>query len=285
MNKKTKVILWILKIIPDYFFNLIIFWLKVGYFPNFKRPKSLNEKINFLKLYGENKIMSLFADRLKVRDYVVNKASNCKLINILWEGFDFSLDVYNSLPMKFVLKANHGSGMVKVVDKNYDKYENLKLLCDYWKTIDYGMLTRQQFYSKIEKKIIVEEFLQFQDGVPPDYKFFCLNGKVQFVQVDLNRFVNHTRLIFDAEFNKLDMKILYENTGVIDKPSLFLEAKEIAEQLSIDVDFLRVDLYILDDKIVFGELTNTPGNGFEPIIPQQNDFYYGTLLELKKDKV
>lgn len=275
MSEKTKVILLILKIIPDYLFNFLIFWFKVGYLPNFKKPKSLNEKINFIKLYSENKIMSLFADRLKVRNYVVHKAPNCQLVNILWEGIDFHVDIYNLLPVKFVLKANHGSGMVKVVDKNYDNYENLKLLCDNWKTIDYGMLTRQQFYSKI----IVEEFLQFQDGVPPDYKFFCLNGKVHFVQVDLDRFVNHTRLIFDAEFN---MKILYENTGVIDKPSLFLEAKEIAEQLSNDVDFLRVDLYIFKDKVVFGELTNTPGNGFEPIIPQENDFYYGSLLELKK---
>lgn len=115
-------ILKILRIIPDKLFNTILFIKKLKYFPKFKKPRSFNEKINYIKLYSRNQLREIVADRIKVRKYVENKNTSCKLIPLLWEGKYFNKEVYDSLPNKFVIKANHGSKMVKIVDKNRTNY-------------------------------------------------------------------------------------------------------------------------------------------------------------------
>jgi hypothetical protein len=273
-----------LNFLPDRIFNKLFFLYKNKYWPNFKKPQSFNEKINYLKLHSKNPLRALVADRLKVRDYILKKAPECELIPILWKGDIFTQEVYESLPQKFVLKANHGSGMVKIVDKTVDDYEVLYMLSEQWKKIDYGKITRQSFYDNIEKIIIVEEFITFKGDVPPDFKFMSFNGKIEFIQIDIDRFSKHTRDIYDSNFNKLNFTLEYPNSNkTINKPKLFEKSKKIVTQLADDFDFIRVDLYILDDKIYFGELTNTPGNGYDRFIPKDMDFKFGKKIIFKKE--
>lgn len=276
-------ILKILLIIPDKIFSSILFLFKLNYIPKFKNPRSFNEKINYIKLYSNYKLRELVADRVKVRDYVKSKNTACNLINLLWQGKDFSYDVYNNLPSKFVVKANHGSGMVKVVDKNEITYDQLIKDIKWWLKFDYGKLTRQWVYKNLEKKYIVEEFINSGFNDIPDYKFFCINGKVELVQVDLDRFHEHKRNLYTRNFELLDAELFYKKGYHIEKPILFSKAVEIAERLSEDFDFIRVDLYILDNAIYFGELTNTPGNGFEFFKPRKFDFDLGDKIKFIKE--
>lgn len=276
-------ILKILLIIPDKIFTLILFVIKLKYWPRFKNPRSFNEKINYIKLYSNYKLREVVTDRITVRKYVASRNTECNLINLLWEGENFSYDVYDKLPSKFVIKANHGSGMIKIVNKESSGYDNVISEISEWLKFDYGKLTRQWVYSNIEKKYIVEEFIECEHNDLPDYKFFCINGIVELVQVDLDRFHDHKRNLYTREFERLDVKLFYKKGYDIKKPKLFEKGVEIAERLSEDFDFIRVDLYILEDKIYFGEMTNTPGNGFESFDPRSFDFELGNKIKLIKE--
>ncbi len=267
--------LHLLLLIPDKIFNKILFRIKVGYWPNFDKPRSLNEKINYIKLRSNYSLREVVADRIKVREYVKKKSPECTLIKILWNGMIFSEEVYKKLPDEFVLKANHGSGMVLIVDKSQYTYNDIKKVINGWQHYDYGKLTRQRVYKNLKKLIIAEELIEPDKGSLTDYKFFCINGDIELVQVDLDRSENHVRNLYDKHFNRLDAKLLFEDGYDIKKPELYRKALTIAEKLSKDFDFIRVDLYITEDKIYFGELTNTPGNGFEPFVPEELDYKLG----------
>lgn len=273
----------IFSFIPDYIFNKLLFRYKIGYWPNFKAPKSYSEKINYIKLYSNNKLRKVVADRIRVREYVKEKAPNCELINILWEGSIFTEDTYNNLPKKFVIKANHGSGMVMIIDKNINSFNDIFKQTIKWQNTDYGKITRQFVYNNVPKTIIVEEFINFNSKVLPDYKFLCVKGKVEFIQVDLDRFDGHARNIYDENFVKMNVNLEYKEGRDISKPILFQEAKEIAENLASDFDFIRIDLYIMDDIIYFGEITNTPGNGFEKFTPINFDLELGNKIIFNKE--
>jgi len=282
MNKKV-FMLRMMQLCPDRVFNTMIFLMKLKYLPHFKKPRSLNEKINFIKLYSQNKLRETVADRIKVRSYVVDKNTGCDIIKLLWEGKNLDIDSYQNLPTKFVVKANHGSGMVKIINKNTTSYKELKSEINQWLEYDYGKLTRQWVYKNLEKKFIVEEFIEFGGEDLPDYKFFCFNGKVNLIQVDLDRFNGHKRNLYDKNFNLLDVRYIYENGEKIPKPELLDKAIHIAERLSEDFDFIRVDLYILNNKIYFGEMTNTPENGMGSFYPKSYDFYLGSKIKFNKE--
>jgi len=272
-----------LSIIPDSVFNKIFFYYKNKYWPNFKNPKSFNEKINHIKLYSNNSLRKLVADRIKVREYVKEKAPECDLINILWSGETFTQKDYDNLPQRFVIKANHGSGMVLVINKEKDDFDTIYQETEKWKKLDYGKITRQFVYEDLPKTIIVEEFINFDSKVVPDYKFMCINGKIEFIQVDLDRFEDHSRNLYDGNFNRISGMLEYKQGEDLEKPKLFEEAKIIAKKLSEDFDFLRVDLYILGDIIYFGELTNTSGNGYDRFYPKELDYKYGFKIKFEKE--
>ncbi len=280
MSKKM-IFAKLLGFIPDYIFNKILFRFRLGYWPDFKNPISLNEKINHIKLYSNNPLRKLVADRIKVRDYVKKKAPECDLIEILWVGENFSEEIYLKLPEKFVIKANHGSGMVLVVDKNKLSYNEIYKETEKWKKIDYGKITRQFVYNEVPKTLIVEEFISFEDKVAPDYKFMCVNGDICFIQVDLDRFDEHCKIFYDENFMKINLS---ENCSKeIEKPKNYDKIKKIVKKLSEDFDFIRVDLYILNDIVYLGELTNTPGNGFSIDIPKSLDLSVGKKIRFEKE--
>ncbi|MBU4480053.1 hypothetical protein KKG48_01245, partial [Patescibacteria group bacterium] len=54
--------------------------------------------------------------------------------------------------------------------------------------------------------------------------------------------------------------------------------------LSKGFDYIRVDLYNLEGKIYFGELTFHPGSGFSKFTPEKYDLIYGKKLKLKSYK-
>lgn len=265
-------------ILSDKQIAFLRFILKHKYIPRLTKPRSLSEKIQYIKLYNRNPVRKLIVDRLKVRSYVSEKSSSCKLVNILWSGTSFTKAAWETLPRKCVIKANHGSGMTMIIDKNLVSVEDVINKTEEWMKLDYSRIGREWVYKGIDRYLLVEEMLTFGDDVPPDYKFFVFNQKVELVQVDLDRFSNHSRNLYSRNFDKLDATLSYSGTEGIAKPKAFEKAIRIAEELSVDFDFIRVDLYLIDDEVYFGELTNTPENGFGRISPKELDFELGEKL-------
>ena len=131
------------------------------------------------------------------------------------------------------------------------------------------------------KKIkILRIITRLNIGVPPDFKFFCMNGKVQLIQVDIDRYTDHKRNLYDRNFSKLDATLIYPSGYDIEKPKLLNDAIVISEQLSRQFDFIRVDLYLVKNKIIFGELTFCPSTGYGRFTPDEFDFDLGEKLNL-----
>lgn len=269
----------------DYIFSLLAFVYRQKKFPNLVSPSSLTEKILSIKLnpsHYSSQLRKLAADRYKVRDYVIKYSDECKLIPLLWYGDEFTHTVWDSLPVKFVIKANHGSKMVHIVDKTVDDYHVISEMVLGWLDTDYYKKGREWVYKDTERFFVVEQFMIFDGDVPPDFKFFCLNGKVQLIQVDSDRFSGHTRNLYTRDFESLDVKYEFPLGNGIEKPKNLLAAIDIAESLSVEFDFIRVDLYLLEDGVYFGELTNFPGNCLESFQPHSFDINLGSKLELLK---
>jgi hypothetical protein len=259
------------------------YWLTTGSNLNLAKPETFSEKINWLKLHDRTELRKKVADRLEAREFVRERTGSEYLIPLVGAYEKITCDIWEQLPDKFVLKANHGSGMIRIVkDKTKEDIKKIVELTEEWKRADYSKFGREWVYRELPKTIIVEKLLLTpKNDVPEDFKFFCYHGRVEFIQVDFDRYTEQKRNLYDRGFNKLDMRLLHENyQGDVQKPDKLSEAIEIAEKLSSDFNFIRVDLYLMEERVYFGEMTNFPGNGFEPFIPDYYDLHFGSLLKL-----
>ena len=255
-----------------------MFILKHRYLPHFKNPRSFNEKLHYIKLYNRNPLRALVVDRLEARAYMERRGTTCKLVNLLWHGKDVDEQVWAALPDRFVIKANHGSKMTKLVDKSRHSYEEIRAISSRWLEKDYAKYGREWMYRDLERYLVVEEMLEQDGKIPPDYKFFVINKRVELVQVDLDRFTGHRRNLYNRNFDPVEGTLIYSQGAALERPPLFDQAVRIAEEASVEFDFMRIDLYLLDDAIYFGEFTNTPENGFGRFSPRSLDFYLGSRL-------
>lgn len=251
------------------------------------RIEYFGEKIQWIKMYGNLEQYRDLVDKYKVREYVKQKVGEKYLTEIV--------SVYNStdeidcdsLPEKFVLKLNTGSGYnIICKDKSkFDKKHAIKRL-NKWLKEDYTKIKKEPQYKNIEKKIICEKYMENKEGNLYDYKLFCFNGKVEFIEVDFDRFKNHSMNFYDLNWNLLDLKKgKYPNyLGKFEKPQNLEEMIKVAEDLSKDLQFARIDLYDVDNKIYFGEITLTPAGGLTPFKPLTQDKKYADMIDLEKYK-
>lgn len=265
-------------LLSDYQVAYLMFVAKLGYLPRFENPRSLNEKINYIKLFNRNPVRALIADRLKVRDYVAERVNGCRFPEIQWRGGRLDRAAWDALPELFAIKANHGSKMTRIVNKGTDGFDEVRRETDSWLRRDYSRYGREWIYDDLERYLIAEEMLGRAGSPPLDFKFFVMNGRVGFVQVDVGRFRDHRRNLYTRDFIRIDAEYEHPSTDDVPKPDEFERAIEIAERLAADLDFIRVDLYLLGGEIYFGELTNTPENGFGRMRPRSFDFEMGRLL-------
>jgi hypothetical protein len=298
-SASQKIPLGIKKWIKPYFYRIALLlvsdelYVKTHFKWTFKRdldlnnPQTFSEKIQYLKLYNRTRQLNQLADKYEVRQYVKDQGLDHllnHLIGIYQKTEEINLD---KLPESFVIKPTHGSGWVILCkDKStmnwkveFDKLRG-------WMRSNFYMLTREWIYKDINPRIIIEDLLQNKDGSPlKDYKIFCFNGKPTYIQVDMDRFANHRRNIYDLDWTKLPCELLYKNyDGVIPRPANLDDMVEIARKLSAGLIFCRVDLYSIDEKIVFGEITFTPGNGLKKFVPAEYDLVFGRQMDLSPIK-
>lgn len=248
-------------------------------------PKTLNEKILWLKLFNRDPLQTICADKFLVREYVSKKIGEKYLVKLLNKYDDINEIDLKSLPnTPFIIKANHTSGTFKIVkDKNDINIESLKNEGKEWLSKNYYSVAREWQYKNIKPCIIVEELLKGEDGkIPNDIKFICINGKVEMINVDSNKEIKHYRNNYDKNWEPLPFRWPkeYFPTKIQDKPKNLDLLIQLAENLSKDFDFARVDFYVVKDQIYFGEITFHPTSGLGQFSDFKYDEYYGKKLNL-----
>lgn len=243
-------------------------------------PKTYTEKIQYRKIYGYTSEMRDLSDKVLVRSWVEKKIGKEYLIPCLgvYDSFD-EID-FDKLPERFVIKTNHSSGWNMIVKqkKKFDKaYAKRKF--DLWLSLDYAYVTGFEMqYSGIKPKIIIEKYVVNSKNELPDYKFLCFGGEVKYCWVDMGRYSDHRRNVYDTEWNLQPWTQCHQNADYsVPKPINYEKMVDIAGKLCKGFEHVRVDLYNVDGKIYFGEMTFTSASGYEKIIPEKYDLILGNM--------
>ena len=262
------------------------FYKYQGYSLNLKEPKSFNEKLVWKKLYDRNPLLPIVSDKLLVRDYVKGKLgkelSKQILIPLIAHVEKPENIPFKTLPSNYIIKTNSGSNQnIIVTDSKKVEKEIIILKCKKWIAQPYGFYMNEWAYQNIKPCIIIEQLMLNENNkVPDDYKFFVFHGKCKLIQVDFDRFKGHKRSMFNEDWNYLDLVYKYAKGPTAPQPKNFRKMKQIAEVLGQDFDFVRVDLYEINGKIYFGELTHYPEAATGNFIPRAYDFQIGSYWQL-----
>ena len=261
--------------------------IRTGLKMDLNHPVTFNEKIQWLKLYDSTPLKTRLADKYLVRDYVKEKVGEQYLIPLfgVWDKFD-DID-FDSLPNKFVLKANHGSGWnIIVKDKSKLNIRDAKKKFDKWMNTNFAFVNGFELhYKDVEPKIIAEEYMETLDeGDIEDYKFFCFNGEPKIIEVDFNRFTDHKRNIYNMNWEYQDVSIQYPNdsTHIVEKPEHLDEMIRVSRTLSQGFKLVRIDLYYINGRVYFGEMTFTHGGGYERFEPEGLGYKMGDWISIKR---
>jgi hypothetical protein len=227
-----------------------------------------------------------------VRDYVAAKVGSKYLIQLLWSGETPEEIPFDQLPSKFVIKATHGSAYNIIVrNKAQIDKEAIRLQLAVWLKTNYAqefLLGVEWGYKNIEPSIIIESFMEENEQAPVDYKFYCFSGRVEILTLHFDRIKDHKTKAFNRNFEPHNFGPEFKQyNGEYQRPSNFEEMVKLAESLSEEFDFIRVDLYNLKNKIYFGELTPYPGGvsslrGFDI---KSQDFVLGKKWKMKNYSV
>lgn len=254
---------------------------------NMKTPKRFTEKIQCYKAFYRNEEMLRCVDKYIVRDYVIEKLGTDKYLNKLYQVCDSAEKIeFDSLPNNFVIKTTDGGSGDNIYickDKTSVDYQEVIALVNSWRKKEYYRISREWAYLGAKKsQIIVEQYLSQEDGTELlDYKLFCFNGEVKFMKIDFDRFSNHRANYYDLEMNLLpfgEAEFPRCPNKKFDKPKNLQTMVNLAERLSKNFPFVRVDFYNINGVIYFGELTFYPSSGYTRFIPDDADFELGKLF-------
>jgi hypothetical protein len=252
-----------------------------GYYPSLSNPRTFNELIQRRKLFDRKPIYRTFCDKVAVRDYVEQLCGPEILIPSLWVGTDAAAIPFADLPYPIILKPTHLSGRVEVLRRPPNERERLKLIDrlnqDLART--YAIDVVEWGYYQIPRRIIVEPFLSSTDEFPYDYKFYVFHGRAAVIQFDTDRFTNQREAFFDCSWRRLPFRLAGYPEPLVEpeRPTDLDRMRLIAEKLSSEFDFLRVDLYNVGNRIYFGEITVYSHSGKRPFHPLEWDYKLGAL--------
>lgn len=273
-------------VLPDKLHIKARYALKMGKKLNLENPQTFNEKLQWLKLYDRKPIYTAMVDKYEVKQYIAERIGEEYIIPTLgvWDRFD-DID-FNVLPNKFVLKCTHDSGgLVICKDKSvFDKAAAKKKIEKSLKR-NYFLIHREWPYKNVKRRIIAEKYMEdSKTSELRDYKFYCFNGEPKFLYVSEGLADHSTAklsfLNMDWTFAPFRRNDFQNFDNLPEKPQNYENMCELAGQLSKNIPFLRVDLYEINGKIYFSELTFSPGAGFTKFYPEQWDYTLGEWIKL-----
>lgn len=292
------------RLTPRFFYTspylMATFWYayRVGKLPNLLQPKNVNElwmsiNLKAMKNPKDRVLRIKCADKYAVRQYVIDKGYGTTLNECygVYDSFD-EID-FDSLPNMFVLKLTTASGKNYICkDKNAINREELRNLITSWYADlnEFGLKTAEWHYVEIIPQLIVEKYLSMlgESLSVVDYKFHCFNGKIYHIETIYDRDADNHTFICDAytvDWGRKDVVIpqYQNNRRFLPKPQNFEHMKRMAEVLSADFEYVRVDMYEIDNELIFGELTFTPAGCIDDSYRDEElermcNFYYETKI-------
>ena len=255
---------------------------------NLKNPKRYTEKLQYLRLkvYPKDELVSKCAGRVGVREYVEEMGYKANLIEIcgIFDKFDdINFDV---LPDQFVMKCSHASSFNYLCfDKSKINKDELRKKFNKWLKTDYGRKTVELHYSKIKPQIIIEKLMLENNHLPTEYKIHVFNGKAKSMYVVTSRGIDIRYNNYYIDWTPFDGSQFngWKKTDYpLEKPANWDEMVKMAETLAAKFPFVRVDLYSIDGKIYFSEMTFTPAKGTLILDDDQCDFEMGEWLDISE---
>lgn len=274
---------------PDKLFLKLKFRLMMEQKLNLKNPKTFNEKLQWLKLYNRKPEYTTMVDKYAVKEYVANTIGEEYIIPTLgvWDNVD-EIN-WDSLPKQFVLKTTHGGGGCDVIickDKSTFNIEIAKEKLRNSLKSDIFLNFREWPYKNVPKRIIAEQFMSNNGKDLEDYKIHCFNGNPKFILICRDRYGEGPMIddFYTPDWSLMDVKRPGHPNSVIplEKPVLLEQMLSLSKILSKNIPFLRVDFYIIENKIYFGELTFFPASGMSKFEPKEWDEIFGNYINLNK---
>ncbi len=278
-------------LLNDKLYLQLRYFFYVGERLNLKNPQSFTEKIQWLKLYNRKSEYTKMVDKYAAKDYIASIIGYQYVIPTIgiW-NHPGEID-WNQLPNQFVLKTTHGGGSGGVVickDKTtFDRQDAINRLMKSMKADIYQSYAEWP-YKNVEKRIIAEKYVEPEEGYDElsDYKFYCFNGKPLYCQVIRDRHTCETIDFYDMQWQHQEFVGLNPNlkngSKIVSKPLKLSTMIEICEKLSNNIPFVRIDLYSIKDKVLFGETTFYPASGFGRFEPKKWNRKLGELIVLPK---
>ena len=277
--------------LPDRVYLQLAFRAFLGKPLRLKHPQTLNEKLQWLKLYDRKPEYTMMVDKYRVRDYIKAQLGEEYLIPLLgvWDDPD-DID-FDALPNQFVLKCNHNSGLGMCICKDKSQLDIPAVKAELRKGLaqNYYLTGREWPYKDVPRKIICEKYMVDESGTElKDYKIDCFNGQAKIMLRVQGRFSGSAVL---ANYYTRDRQELLFRWGFArnEHPQPWNPAYDemfaLADRLSRNIPHLRVDFYLVNGRIYFGELTFFDGSGFDKIEPETWDYTLGSYLQLpEKDR-
>ena len=273
------------KLWPDSLWLRFLYWQKLHRKLNLKNPRRFTEKLNWLKLHDRNPLYTILVDKYEVKQFVKSVLGEQMVIPSygVWDNFD-DID-FDKLPNKFVLKCTHDSGRFCICkDRTKFDVQSAKSKLEKSMNNNFFWWTREWPYKNVKPRIIAEKFMEDGNGdVLTDYKFFCFNGEPKMMYISKDVSLDPRTDFFDMDWNHLPIRMKDPHADVIpSKPAKFEEMKKIARILSKGIPHVRVDMYVINDQIYFGEMTFFHNSGIFSVTPDEWDFKIGKWLELPR---
>ncbi len=265
----------------------ILFKYLMGKKCDFDNPKTYNEKLQWLKIYDRNPLYTQLVDKYEVRRFISERIGDEYLIHCLdvWNHFD-EID-FDKLPNQFVLKCTHDSGGL-IICKDKSKLDMVvaKKKINHCLKRNYFPNQREWPYKDVRPRIIAEEYLgAFSSEEIIEYKIFCFDGepKLFLVCKGEGHGSGRTNDFYDLDWQHIPVTMTYPNAeDSCPKPKEYDELLQLASRLSVGIPQVRVDFYVADGKIYFGELTFFHDSGFCKFKPEMYDQEFGKLIHLPK---
>lgn len=289
-DRKTQVlIVWnkLAPILPDRFFLQVKFYLRLRYWPDINNPRTLNEKLQWLKFYSKgHPEYTQMVDKVGAKDYVTKVIGKDYVIPTIgvWNSID-EID-WNTLPDKFVLKAAGDSGgLIICRDKSKLNVEDAKAKLKRCGEREYWIYNKEFPYQNVPHRYIAEELLEEEPGKSvKDYKIFCFNGEPHYLYLSQG-LENHktARMSFldlDWQVSPFRRSDYTPFDSLPKQPENYPEMLDVARKLSKGLPHVRIDLYNINGRIYFGEMTFFTCSGMIPFEPREWDRKLGDLLIL-----
>jgi hypothetical protein len=252
------------------------------------------DKVRYRMLCDRRSLLTTFVDKIAVRDYVEARAGKHVLTELFLVTDDPADVREDSLPRQFVLKAAHASGGTVIVGDHVNPDQVLPKPPAGWVkvqvspgSLDWNRLrdlardwlgrrylpSLEWAYRDVPPRILVEELLLANGAVPDDFRFFVFDGRVRVCRVDMGRFGKlQVGTYYSPDWRLLQVDEFVTPRGPeVEPPAALPEMIRVAELLGEGMDFIRVDLYDVEGRIVFGELTVYPWGGLNSFTPPSFD--------------